>query len=109
MADPKNYFAGESPDTAPNYFTPPQQDLTSELCELCMRFGALHEALNIMESMTEAKASPVVLAPMGMHLITLYFSCCDLLDKFRQHGADDEQVAEFRKTLAAERRRMQHE
>ena len=59
----KNYFAGESPDTAPNYFEQ-QPNLINELCELCMRFGALHEALNIMEAMIESKAGPDVLAPM---------------------------------------------
>lgn len=109
MPEPKNYFAGESPDSAPNHFTTTQLDLTSELCELCMRFGALHEALDIMESMTKAKAGPAVLAPMGMHIITLYFSVSDLLDKYRQHGGEDSQIAEFRKTLRAERGRMQYE
>ena len=107
MSEPKNYFAGESP--VQNYFTQLQGDLQSELCELCMRIGALHEALNICESLVEAEAPLSVLAPIHEHSLMLYFSCCDLLDKFRQHGAEDAQVAEFRKTLAAEKRRMQHE
>ena len=107
MPDPKNYFAGESPDSAPNHFATPQQDLTAELCELSMRFGALHEAINITESLVKAKAPAAVIAPIEEHVIRLYFSCCDLLDKFRQHGAEDAQVSEFRKTLAAEQRRMQ--
>lgn len=101
----KNYFAGESPDTAPNYFE--QSNLLNELCELCMLCGALHEALNIMEAMLKAHAGPSVLAPMERHINTLYFSVSDLLEKFRQHGGSDAQVADFRKTLRAELWRMQ--
>ena len=101
----KNYFAGESQDSAPNYFEQP--NLTNELCELCMRFGALHEALNIMEAMIKAKAPQAVLAPMERHIIRLHFSVSDLLDKFRQHGGSDAQVEDFRKTLRAEHERMQ--
>ena len=105
MSDTKNYFAGESPDSTPNCFEQP--NLTNELCELCMRFGALHEALDIMDSMIKANAGPAVLDPMERHIIKLYFNVSDLLDKFRQHGGSDAQVEDFRKTLAAEQRRMQ--
>ena len=105
MSDTKNYFAGESPDTAPNYFEQP--NLINELCELCMRFGALHEAIDIMEALLKANAGPAILAPMKRHIMRLSFSVSDLLDKFIQHGGSDAQVEDFRKTLRAEHERMQ--
>ena len=105
----KNYFAGESPDAAPNYFAPPQQDLTSELCELCMRFGALHNTLNVIETLQENNASANILADLQLHCITLYWSTHDMLTKYRQHGGQEGLVSEFEKSLRTELRRMQHE
>lgn len=102
----KNYFAGESPDSAPNYFEQPN-NLVNELCELCMRFGALHEAIDIMEALLKTNAGPAILAPMERHIMRLSFSVSDLLDKFIQHGGSDAQVEDFRKTLRAEHERMQ--
>lgn len=109
MSETKNYFAGERPDSAPNYFTTPQSDLTSELCELCTRFGALHEALNILDNLEKSDVRANIKVDLQLHCITLYFTCQDLLVKYRQLGADDAQVAEFSKTLSAELRRMKHE
>ena len=106
----KNYFAGESPDTAPNYFGQLQSDLTSELCELCMRFGALHNTLNIVETLQTDNASAAnIVAALQLHCITLYWSTQDMLMKYRQHGGQEGLVAEFVKSLRAELRRMQHE